>query len=155
MHEGLLPRAAQRIHDTQCAIQMAQTLRMRKSDKMPGAKLPDSTDEVLASLFVGAIAMLSAIARILYGKGDITWRISIGSCFMALVVSQLIFAVAIQTLGHLGGQACVAIAVISGLFLDDLMRRIHLYITKKRLPGEPDDPTADPPQPAAQDRRNP
>lgn len=90
-------------------------------------RLPTSDDQGTALWFVGLISMLAALARILYGKDDLSWRRTLGSVAVALVVSWGTYGAFVWQVGTLGGFASVSIAVVCGLFTDDAMKRLRAF----------------------------
>ena len=96
-------------------------------------QLPTSKQESESLILVMLIAGASAFARIMYGKEDIYWRRTFGSVLVAMCVGMGTFSLAAQTLSGMSGYAAVGIGVMSGLFIDDGMKRLHA-----RFLGQPD-----------------
>lgn len=98
-------------------------------------KLPDSSQEITSLAFVGAIAILAALARILYGKDDLTWRYTIASMLVAMVTAILIYGLIASNYPQIGGYAGASIGAAVGLFTDDFLKRARQQVRKMKLPG--------------------
>jgi len=103
-------------------------------------RLPTSKTESHALIFVAGIAAAAAAARILYGKDEIRWRITLGSVFVSMLVGMGAYSMAAQ-MGEISGYMGVAIGIGSGLFVDDALRRFHeKFIGNKATGGNHDEP---------------
>lgn len=103
-------------------------------------KLPGSQQELANLIMVSAIAGMAALGRILYGKDDLRWRYTIGSVIIAMATAWVVSGLAVQYLGEIGGQASAALAAGTGLFTDDLLRRIHGLVKGLQFSAVPRDP---------------
>jgi hypothetical protein len=101
-------------------------------------KLPTSDEEVRSLLFVALMAATAAAFRVIYGKGDLYWRTLVGAMGVAMVASCMVYGMAIQYMGPLGGYAANSIGIAVGLFTDDVLRRSR-QIIKSKFPGVPAD----------------
>lgn len=109
-------------------------------------RLPTSDEEVKSLLLLSVAAGFGALARILYGKDELSWRYTAGSIFAAMGSAMIVYGSLLSTLDQskaLSGYIAVALGCACGLFLDDVMRRIH----KKMFNGTPEDNRLNPPSP--------
>lgn len=99
-------------------------------------KLPTSESEIKSLFIVAVMAALAALARILYGKDDLSWRYTAGSIMVAMVTAMLVYGSAVTYIGlPVGGYVSTAIGAGVGLFTDDVLRRVRAEVRKRGLPG--------------------
>lgn len=97
-------------------------------------KLPDSTLEVKSLVIVALIAGIAAFARVLYGRDEIRWRITLASVMVAMFVGMGVYSVAASYMA-ISGYLGVAIGVSCGLFMDDILKRAREVVATTKLPG--------------------
>lgn len=101
---------------------------------IPMNKLPDSTQESGSLVFVAVIAMLAALARLLYGKDDLSWRYTLGALLVAAVTAIIIYGYLASYFPLIGGHASAAIGASVGMFTDDFLKRVREQVRGLKFP---------------------
>jgi len=99
--------------------------------------LPDSSVQVPALIVVALLAGMAALARVLYGREELSWRYTVASVFVAMVVGLMTYGL-MANFAEIGGYLTVAIGIATGLFTDDFLKRSRVYFDKP--PGAPHGP---------------
>lgn len=99
---------------------------------LPGAEKP-----ILALAVVTALAAMTSLARVLYGRHEIGWRYLMASMLMAGAVGMATFALAAmmmpEWMSKWGGYAAVFVGTSAGLFMEELLRRLRCWWEKTPL----------------------
>ena len=103
-------------------------------------KLPNSQQEITATLLVFVAAVFAAFARLMYGEDELTKRRFIGSLLVAGVIGVAFYSGISHFMGELSGYAGVFIGAMSGTFTDNLLRYLQRWMKQKAKAGglEPD-----------------
>lgn len=112
---------------------------MRIEDMQSLGKLPTSADETTSLLVVVGVAMFAGLARILYGKNDMTLRYTVGAMLVAGTTGIIIYGAIASYFPMIGGHATAAIGAICGSFTDDILRRTRDKVRTIKLPGDSGD----------------
>jgi len=101
---------------------------------VPTSKLPDSTAEIQSLVLVGLIAALAALARLLYGKDEMSWRYTLGALLVAMVTAIMVYGFLASYFPIIGGHASAGIGAAVGLFTDDVLKRARDQVKSMKFP---------------------
>ena len=104
---------------------------------MDESKLPTSQNEIATLALICIVAGLAGIARVLYGKDQLTVRMVLAALLTSVCAALIIYPVVIHTYGgDASGYISCAAAAMAGTFTDIILRGAREWITAKRPPTD-------------------